>query len=83
MENNYIYREPNANNCQHKIIVEAHKKVIGLKSKVQMVGSGKFEIQPGSENDKYYCVESCRLGYCNICKICFHKYIVSPETSLM
>uniref|UniRef100_A0AAR5PBG9 RGS domain-containing protein n=1 Tax=Dendroctonus ponderosae TaxID=77166 RepID=A0AAR5PBG9_DENPD len=70
---------PNANNYHHKVIVEAHKKAEQLMGHVQMIGCGKFEVQSGSENEKYYhvvsneiCDELCRLGYCNICKICLH-----------
>lgn len=78
---------PNANNYQHKITVEAHKKAKLMKDNVQYLEFGKFKVQSCTVSNKFYlvsyneiCDEDCRTSYCNQCKICIHRYLCEcPE----
>lgn len=78
---------PNANNYQHKICQEAHKKAEDMGGKVTFLDFGKFRVESCSVSDKFYfvynneiCDEDCRAVYCEKCKICIHRYICQcPE----
>ncbi|XP_045460304.1 uncharacterized protein LOC123686531 isoform X2 [Harmonia axyridis] len=72
---------PNANNYQHKVTVESHKKAEKMEGKVKPQELGTFKVTSCSINDKFYivsikelCDDDCRAGYCHICKICIHRY---------
>ncbi|KAJ8915392.1 hypothetical protein NQ315_008279 [Exocentrus adspersus] len=73
---------PNANNYQHKITLEAHKKAEQMNGKVELLSENDhFKVESCSVSGKYYfvsfnevCDEECRAGYCTKCKICLHRY---------
>lgn len=73
---------PNANNYQHKITVEAHKRAEQMNiSRIQTLESGYFKVPSCSEVNKFYmvsykdiCDYDCRAGFCDSCKVCIHRY---------
>lgn len=78
---------PNANNYQHKVTTEAHKKAEQMIGNVEFT-DGKFKVQSCSVSGKFYFVLynevcDCRAIYCNNCKICIHAYKCEcPEYSV-
>ncbi|XP_063914785.1 uncharacterized protein LOC135131139 isoform X2 [Zophobas morio] len=80
---------PNANNYQHKVTAEAHKKAENMTNCVDTIEFGKFRVK-SSTGKHFYCVsynlicdKDCRSMYCNECKVCFHRYKCEcPEFSV-
>ncbi|XP_044749635.1 uncharacterized protein LOC123322613 [Coccinella septempunctata] len=74
---------PNANNYQHKITVEAHKKAEQMNiSRIETHEFGYFKVPSSSVTNKFYvvsykdiCDYDCRAGFCDSCKVCIHRYV--------
>lgn len=83
---------PHSNTYQDRQVIKAHKQAEMMRANkidVEEVGFGEFKVK-SSISDNFYkinynelCETECRTSYCNICKVCIHRYTCDcPEYAI-
>lgn len=73
-------KRPNRNTYQGRAVMKAHKKAEQILHNVEKKENGCFTVKSETQNTSYSvkykqdCISNCKVMYCQLCNICFHKY---------